>query len=310
MVSLDPLTIIALTCVFVLGLFVGLYIRKITYYCLRLRGKIAALIIASILLYLAFHGYQLYTASREIELTGVSIPLALALDLHWRNPTSSPIEIERLSYEVYANDRLVAYGSLKDYTLPPNSETPIRISVENMDFDSIRLSSRYRPGFLKLVKGIITIKGVVDIPLKFFGVLKAITLSIPYEYSITPSTPTKPDSVTTLLTLNPPPSNVTEGSTVTFTGKLIRADTNAGIAGVEILIVDSDPVGLDVIASGTTNSEGAFSIAWTAKPTDTTDRTVEAYAVFRGSSYWDPAWSPTTPPGYYVIWVESNQSGS
>ena len=91
----------------------------------------------------------------------------------------------------------------------------------------------------------------------------------------------------TSLTLDEPPSSVSAGSTNIFTGKLIRADTGEGVSGATIKIYDSDIEWDDLLASGTTGSDGTFSIEWTAKATDWWDNTAEIYAKFEGDDIYE-----------------------
>jgi len=95
----------------------------------------------------------------------------------------------------------------------------------------------------------------------------------------------------TSITLDQPPSPVTEGETVTFTGRLTRLDTGAGITGQTIYIYDCD-INLndcsgssqdDLIGTGTTDSNGYFSIAWVAADIDTQDDIMETYAYYSGT---------------------------
>ncbi len=88
----------------------------------------------------------------------------------------------------------------------------------------------------------------------------------------------------TTLTLDQPPSSVSVGSNVTFTGKLINNDTGEGITGATIKIYDSDPDFDDLLISGTTKSDGTFSIEWTAEKMDWWDNSVEVYAKFEETS--------------------------
>lgn len=84
----------------------------------------------------------------------------------------------------------------------------------------------------------------------------------------------------TTLTLNQPPNSTFVGSTVTFTGRLVNTDTGEGIAGATIEIYDRDPDFDDLLASGTTRSDGTFNIQWTAKKGDWYDNTTEIFAKF------------------------------
>ncbi|MCW4019737.1 MAG: transthyretin-like family protein [Candidatus Bathyarchaeota archaeon] len=87
--------------------------------------------------------------------------------------------------------------------------------------------------------------------------------------------------VPTIIILDRPPSSTSVGSTVTFTGRLSNTDTGKGIAGATIEIYDRDPDFDDLLASGTTRSDGTFSIQWTAKKGDWYDNTTEVYAKFK-----------------------------
>ncbi len=97
----------------------------------------------------------------------------------------------------------------------------------------------------------------------------------------------------TTLTLDAPPSAAPEGSTVTFTGRLTRNDTGAGVEGVTVKIWDSDtwPDSDDPLASGTTDSNGYFSIAWTAEAADPWDSTTEPVAKFEGTASFNSSMS-------------------
>ena len=135
-------------------------------------------------------------------------------------------------------------------------------------------------------------------PLKLFGIIKLFTVSVPYD--IERFVTLKGEVVIpTVLTLNAPPEKVLEGQRVVFTGRLVRADTGAGVAGALIKIYDSDIEFDDLIAQGTTDSGGYFSIEWNAKCMDWFDRTVEVYAKFEGTEELGPSRSPST--GFYRI---------
>ena len=91
----------------------------------------------------------------------------------------------------------------------------------------------------------------------------------------------------TSLTLDELWSHLSAGSIYTLTGKLIRADTGEGVSGGTIEIYDSDIEWDDLLASGTTGSDGTFSIEWTAKATDWWDNTAEIYAKFEGDDVYE-----------------------
>jgi uncharacterized repeat protein (TIGR02543 family) len=112
----------------------------------------------------------------------------------------------------------------------------------------------------------------------------------------------------TTITLDTPPPSVVEGQTVTFTGRLVIAGTNIGVADVTIKIFDFDDIGKgDLMGEGKTDSNGYFRITWSAKPMDSADRTVEVYAIFEGTEFYDPSRSPLTE--YYTIDVIEVKEG-
>ena len=87
--------------------------------------------------------------------------------------------------------------------------------------------------------------------------------------------------IKTILTLDPPSNSVTIGSTIIFTGKLMET-TAKPVANKAIKILERDVGGDDLLASGNTESNGSFSIKWTAKKKDRWDNTAEIYAKFEG----------------------------
>jgi len=102
----------------------------------------------------------------------------------------------------------------------------------------------------------------------------------------------------TTLTLNETLSDVPSDSIVTFTGRLVRIDTGEGIAKAEIGVYDRDVGTSNLMASGTTESDGIFGIEWIAEKMDRSDNTVETCAEFRGDDVYKPSRS-----NRYVIYV-------
>ena len=88
--------------------------------------------------------------------------------------------------------------------------------------------------------------------------------------------------IKTRLTLDVVPSSVRVGSTVIFAGKLVEATGNP-VAGTNVKIFESNIGGDTLLASGVTESDGSFSLKWTAKKTDRWDNTAEIYAKFEGN---------------------------
>jgi 5-hydroxyisourate hydrolase-like protein (transthyretin family) len=95
--------------------------------------------------------------------------------------------------------------------------------------------------------------------------------------------PAQHKPIKTSLILDTLPRTIPIGLPVTFTGRLVETGTGKPVSGVNIRILDSDIGGDDLLASGTTENEGRFSITWTARKTDPHDNTAEAYAKFEGN---------------------------
>jgi small-conductance mechanosensitive channel len=92
--------------------------------------------------------------------------------------------------------------------------------------------------------------------------------------------PKKERPVKTILTLDPPPNRITMGSTITFTGKLVKAESETPVIGSTVKLFDGDLERDDLIASGTSGSDGCFQVTWTAKKIERWDSTAEIYAKF------------------------------
>jgi hypothetical protein len=90
--------------------------------------------------------------------------------------------------------------------------------------------------------------------------------------------------ITTVLTLNPPPSIVPDGSKIEFIGKLMEHDTGEPVSDMNIRLIESDMVLDDFIASGKTDDNGEYKIEWKAEKPDWGDRTAEVYAKFEGNA--------------------------
>ena len=134
------------------------------------------------------------------------------------------------------------------------------------------------------------------------------------EYSVTvtqATTPTAPTGPTPLkLVLDPLPSTVQEGDTITFSGILLTADEQYYIPNETIYIKDDVSVGADIIIGTVTSSSqnGRFSATWTATPRSD-GGAYDFFAVFEGTSSYGYARSQeysvtvietaTTAPQFY-----------
>ncbi len=92
-------------------------------------------------------------------------------------------------------------------------------------------------------------------------------------------------AIPTYLILNPLPSNVTEGTLLNFTGKLVRADEWSGIPDAEVSVYGNEIL----LATGRTDEKGEFKISWLAIPLAPENRTLSIYARFNGSDRYGPS---------------------
>jgi len=100
------------------------------------------------------------------------------------------------------------------------------------------------------------------------------------------------NSVTTKIDFYPP-KTAAKGSAVVFKGKLLKSDSNEGVANARIDIMDADRSFMkdDLMTTTVTGSDGSFNANWIAKPMDWMDETVEVYAVFKGKNEFKPTCS-------------------
>ena len=108
------------------------------------------------------------------------------------------------------------------------------------------------------------------------------------------------EPIMTRVILNPPAGTCKEGEEITLTGELLgmlseehSTPYTFPIVGASIKIYDADigledlKFGPDLLASGTTDLQGRFTVTWTCQVTDWIliwpERTVEIYASFEGN---------------------------
>ena len=96
-----------------------------------------------------------------------------------KNPTSTSVEIDKLSYMVYVNDKFATEGTKYSILIPANSVTPLKIPAEITTSDMLNLIASLIKEGKKSIN--VDIKGVIDLPIKFFGVVKTVSISSPFE---------------------------------------------------------------------------------------------------------------------------------
>jgi small conductance mechanosensitive channel len=105
--------------------------------------------------------------------------------------------------------------------------------------------------------------------------------------------------VKTMIILDEPAARVKAGVSLTFTGKLVHQG-GAPLAGKPVKIFDADIGRDDLLASGVTQEDGSFAVAWCAVKTDALDNTVEVIAKFDGDKD-----ASSSASKQYVVVVET-----
>ncbi len=91
----------------------------------------------------------------------------------------------------------------------------------------------------------------------------------------------------TILYLSSSDYEVTEGTSISFNGRLTDKEGN-GISGKHIIIKDDDPANPDdYLVSTSTGKSGEFRVSWKAEDTEFWDNVVDVYATFEGDSIHD-----------------------
>ena len=156
-------------------------LRRIKF-TLRIKLVITIFIIVGIIVYL----YWIYAAANSLSIedediksvspTGMPEEYQAVFELTISNPTSTSIEIDRITYKAYIEHNYVGDGKKEQFKIDPG--------VHKQEFQvlfNIRdLSENVKTIFLQETTNI-TIKGEVTIPAKVFGLFTYTTITIPYS---------------------------------------------------------------------------------------------------------------------------------
>lgn len=95
----------------------------------------------------------------------------------------------------------------------------------------------------------------------------------------------------TNLILDEAPSKILAGSTVTFTGKLLRDDPMMCITKAKICVCKSEVGRNRLLASGITENDGTFVVEWIARKMNPLRNDLEICAKFEGDDVYKPSTS-------------------
>ena len=186
--------------------------------------------------------------SSEVAVTTVNYPNPVILEV---SPPGSPQP---------AGSVLGVYAKIR------NDGGPGYITLWVKDADTGAILGSFTTDFLSGERGIIGASFIMpnrDVRIRVeAGYDNTVTSSWPTTYLIELFV-----EIATSLTFNITPTTVRIGGTVSFSGKLTRADTGAGVGGVMIKVIDRSG---SLIATATTMSDGSYSGSFNAPLTPST----------------------------------------
>lgn len=163
----------------------------------RIRGRYVVVLIIAIVIVAGFgyQAYQFHAISSGLSSGIAGFPdlyvaetflwflptkIGLNFDVQIRNESPYSLDVERLVYNVSIGGRDFGHGTLRDIYVPAHSTTSVPISLEFTTTDAIRTLWDYIVGGGFEAR----ISGVVDVPFKFFGLIKVFTISAPYDETV------------------------------------------------------------------------------------------------------------------------------
>jgi len=119
----------------------------------------------------------------SINTEGSPIPSKVRMDVLLRvsNPTGYAVMVDKLRYDVYIDGELVAQGIKHNMIMYANSNTTISIPVEVYTLNAVKSVLKS----LKTGTANVEVKGFIEIPVRWFGIIRSFTISAPYSISKT-----------------------------------------------------------------------------------------------------------------------------
>ena len=144
------------------------------------------LIILIIIIGIVAHLILVYLAAKSVEITeqkvdNITAKSALEYEVTFtltlNNPSSTEIEIEKLTYQAYLEGDYIGEGEKSEFTIEPGeTEHTFKFSFNINDLTgSVRILFLQESATLKII-------GDATIPVKLFGQLKVSSITVSYEY--------------------------------------------------------------------------------------------------------------------------------
>jgi LEA14-like dessication related protein len=170
------------------------------------------------------------------DIFGIPTTVELSFDVNINNPTSYTLDIERITYTIYLQNIKIHEGAKHDITIPANSRTPISFEIE------IDIAEAVSTIVDMMKHGVIEcrITGIIDVPIKLFGVIKFFSFSIPYD-KVSSLSLTSPITFTPVVVIDAGwnPTVIPLGRTTTA---YVVLKSSEAVSGVVKLVIKKDLV--------------------------------------------------------------------
>lgn len=124
-------------------------------------------------------GLELNDVSVVDSFIGIPTRVKLVFGVSVHNPTFLPFALERMSYSMFINAKFIGDGFTENVLIPSGTTRPIPLPIEISTAGIlIGLIDVIGSGTFQL-----EVKGNMEIPIKFYGIVKLFTISIPFEKS-------------------------------------------------------------------------------------------------------------------------------
>ena len=152
----------------------------------KLLKLIVFFIILIIIIGLISHALMVYLAASSVDVTNQKVDsitsesvaeYEITFRLTLNNPTSTDIDIERLTYQAYLEDDFIGEGEKSDFTIEPGEND----HTFKFTFNIYDLAGSVRTLFIT-DSATLKITGDVEVPVKLFGQWKVASVSVQYEY--------------------------------------------------------------------------------------------------------------------------------
>jgi len=117
----------------------------------------------------------------SVNLSGFPVPTKIDLDIRLKihNPVDYTITVDKLTYDIYINNRFVGQGVKQNLVIHGNGESIITIPVSVTSADIVTaIVEVLKTGTIQVM-----VKGAIEVPVRWFGIIRVFTLTAPYQFT-------------------------------------------------------------------------------------------------------------------------------